>query len=170
MQHIIRVLTKNDIQNAFDLRLNALQESPTSFLTTYAEELARGESFITRIIENGNDSSLMLGAFSDDNQLIGILGMHKNSSVRVKHKAYLWGTYVSPQYRNNGIATTLIENAISLAKNQMHCDIVCLSVVTDNIAAINLYQKIGFKTWGRETSALIIHEKSYDEYHMALAL
>lgn len=166
----IRKLTKQDVKNAFHLRLEALEESPTSFLTTPAEERVKGEFFLTHVIDSQDNSSAILGAFTADDQLIGMLGIHKTHSERVKHKAYLWGTYVMPRHRAHGIGKKLLEHAVNFAKSEMSCDIARLSVVTENTPAIKLYQSAGFTIWGEEKSALIIDGKSYDEYHMALSL
>eukprot|EP01035_Chromulina_nebulosa_P016920 gene16920-22411_t len=51
---------------------------------------------------------------------------------------------VNPTYRNKGIGTKLLEEAITKAKDWGH-EQVYLEVEDDNISAINLYKKLGFQ-------------------------
>lgn len=52
------------------------------------------------------------------------------------------GLYVEEDYRNNGIATKLIKDALTMIKDVNFIDI---NVMSQNTRAINLYKKIGFK-------------------------
>lgn len=59
-------------------------------------------------------------------------------------KCYLIdGLYVDNEYRNNGIATKLIENALNEIKNT-NVDVVDINVMAHNNVAINLYKHFGF--------------------------
>lgn len=53
---------------------------------------------------------------------------------------------VNEEYRQQGVASALLNNVIELYGN--NC-IWHLEVATDNLAAINLYKKFGFKEEGR---------------------
>lgn len=57
-------------------------------------------------------------------------------------KGYLIdGLYVEEEYRKNGIASKLIEHALTVIKN---IDFIDINVMAHNIDAINLYKKFGF--------------------------
>ncbi len=59
-------------------------------------------------------------------------------------KGYLIdGLYVDNEYRNNGIATKLIENALNVIK-KANISVVDINVMTNNSVAINLYKRFGF--------------------------
>ena len=59
-------------------------------------------------------------------------------------KGYLIdGLYVDNEYRNNGIATKLIENALNVIK-KANISVVDINVMANNIVAINLYKRFGF--------------------------
>ena len=51
------------------------------------------------------------------------------------------GLYVEEEYRKNGIATKLIENALTIVKD---VDFIDINVMAHNKDAINLYKKFGF--------------------------
>ena len=57
-------------------------------------------------------------------------------------KGYLIdGLYVEVKYRNNSIATKLIEEALTIIKN---ADFIDINVMAKNKVAINLYKHFGF--------------------------
>lgn len=59
-------------------------------------------------------------------------------------KGYLIdGLYVDNEYRNNGIATKLIENALNVIK-KTNISVVDINVMANNSVAINLYKRFGF--------------------------
>ena len=62
----------------------------------------------------------------------------------INHIALVDGLYVNEEYRNQGIATKLIEECKTWAINT-GARILEINVMTGNINAINLYEKIGFK-------------------------
>ncbi len=53
------------------------------------------------------------------------------------------GLYVDENYRNNGIATNLMETALSIIKNT-DVEFININVLAHNKNAINLYKKFGF--------------------------
>lgn len=77
---VIRMLEKNDLNSFFDLRLEALQNSPTSFLASYKDEEGLGVAFYEPVLcqEEGNDN-VIFGAIVQDN-LIGIIGIYRNGT------------------------------------------------------------------------------------------
>ena len=54
---------------------------------------------------------------------------------------------VKKNYRNNGVGTLLLENLISLC-NELNLQSLSLEVNEENLPAINLYKKFGFKDIG----------------------
>ena len=54
--------------------------------------------------------------------------------------------YVEKSYRNKGIATKLIEYAISWIKDR-NCESIDVSVIVANTNAKKIYEKFGFKTY-----------------------
>ncbi|MBS7635938.1 GNAT family N-acetyltransferase [Candidatus Bathyarchaeota archaeon] len=60
--------------------------------------------------------------------------------------AYIWDLYVAKEYRNRGVATALIENAIAYLKS-IGIEKVGLLVNYWNENAKKLFEKLGFKLW-----------------------
>ncbi len=60
---------------------------------------------------------------------------------------------VSPDWQKKGVGTELIKEVINLADNSLQLRRLRLTVHSDNLVAINLYQKFGFEVEGRERKA-----------------
>lgn len=68
--------------------------------------------------------------------------------------AHIWGVFVARHHRNTGVAKSLLAAAIAYAKSMQDVTCVSQSVAADNVAAINLYQTLGFRETGRESSSI----------------
>lgn len=88
-----------------------------------------------------NKNAVYFVAVSDDT-VMGYLGMWK-----IIDEADITNIAVSPQFRRSGVATLLLEHLIDYCKenNLMR---ITLEVRKSNTAAINLYEKFGFKNIG----------------------
>ena len=86
-----------------------------------------------------NKDNILL-CYEEDNIIKGYI--YLKPVINDNTKGYLIdGLYVDAKYRNNGIATKLIENALSITKD---VDFIDINVMVHNIDAINLYKKFGF--------------------------
>lgn len=162
--HITR-LTIKDLDAFYAMRLEALQNSPSSFSSSYEEESEKGKAFFQKILEDTNDRNFILGAFVD-NALIGSIGIYSEQHIKLQHKGNIWGVYVKPNHRKRGIAKQLLRELIKQAKP--HFQQLCISVNTANIFVKQLYESQGFVAWGTELQAMLIDKKYYDEIHMKL--
>lgn len=165
----IRRLIAEDLSDFFNLRLEALLNSPTAFLASYEEERSLGAALYENSITQHKANNLILGAFSDQ-KLIGFIGVYQEEKQKTKHKANIWGMYVQPSYRNQGVGKVLMDYLLAHVKNNMNSVIINISVEATNLSAKKLYESYGFKTWGIESNAMKINDKFYDEAHMALRL
>jgi GNAT superfamily N-acetyltransferase len=55
-------------------------------------------------------SQVAFGAFIDT-KLVGIAGLRREVLEPVRHKAMLWGVFVSPDWRREGLARRLLSQA-----------------------------------------------------------
>ncbi|MGE7761402.1 N-acetyltransferase family protein [Peribacillus sp. NPDC097895] len=163
----IRILKPQDAENYRKLRLEALQNNPESFGSSFEEERKNPlETYKSRF---QSDESFTLGAFENE-KLIGVVTLVKENKLKLKHKATIFAVYVSPEKRSNGIGMSLMAEAIKQAKNSEGIEQIYLSVVTSNEAAKKLYSYLGFEVFGKEKRALKLDQTYYDEEHMVLFL
>ncbi len=83
-----------------------------------------------------------------------------------RHKVNLWGVFVSPRFRGQGIGRALVERAVAHAgANGVRR--VNLTVFVPNAAAVRLYESLGFQHFGIEPQAIRIGDTYYDGYLMS---
>lgn len=87
----------------------------------------------------------------------------------MRHRGWIYGVYICPEDRKQGIASRLAQEVIALVSGTQ-VEQVHLSVVTENSAAVQLYKSLGFKTYGTDPRVLRVNGKDYDEDLMVLFL
>jgi RimJ/RimL family protein N-acetyltransferase len=151
--------------NAFQaLRLQALRECPTAFSSSYEEEFETPIIVIAGRLapESGRD---MFGAFSET-ELVGTIGFGREGARKLAHKGFIRGMYVSAAFRNQGIGRQLVSHALQHAASLSGLRQVTLTVTASNLAAIALYEKMGFTSFGLEPAALLVNGELHDEIYM----
>jgi len=158
---LVRQLTAADAAAYRDLRLEALQNAPTAFGSSYEAEsqqtVADFEGWMTR--------SYIAGAWRDG-ALLGSASFYRLDGAKAAHRGNIWGVYVRPAARGHGVARALMTDVLAFARLQVQQ--VHLAVVTDNASARHLYERLGFTTYGTEPRALFVEGRYYDEHLMVL--
>lgn len=167
----IRALGAADAPALPALRLQGLTECPEAFGSSREEFEARGPEGREQwahdrlAVEEGG----IWGAFLGD-RLVGMVGLQREAGLKMRHKAMIWGMYVAPEGRGQGLGRKLMEAAIAHARTLPGVDRINLTVVPTQAAAFGLYRALGFVEWGREPGGLRVAGRDVDEAHMALRL
>ena len=164
-QILIRPLIPSDAETFIKLRHEALEKEPLMFAASVEDDLALSLSFVRQALED-TDKSITFGAFLTE--LIGVVGIYRESSLKALHKARLWGFYVSPVYRDIGVGGKLLSSAIKYTRNLNGVRQIHLSVNKCAAPALHLYEKLGFQTWGIEPNALFYDGEFMTAHHMLL--
>ena len=97
------------------------------------------------------------------------IGVYLQYHIKFRHKAGI-GIFILQRYCGIGLGRQLMEYAIENAR-KTELEQLKLGVFDDNVAAIRLYEKLGFREWGREPHAFKLKDGSYrDEIQMVLFL
>jgi ribosomal protein S18 acetylase RimI-like enzyme len=166
---LIRILTEEDLDALWSIRLRSLQENPEAFGSTVDETLQRGKESLRQRLRQPPAATCFLGAFADE-RLVGIVAYVREAGTKGQHKGYIVSMYVTPEQRGRGIGKALLTEAIALARAAPGLDQLLLAVVTVNTAARQLYQSLGFEVYGQEPRALKQGDQYWDEELMILRL
>ena len=160
----IREVLESDLALYRDLRLEALRFEPGAFSADYDEERARaGSLWLERLRGIVQDPHQTMFVAEENAVLIGMTGIARGKSAKTKHSAGIWGVYVRPAVRGQGVATALLGHALLWAQ---HNDVarVELSVTTHNARALKLYHHAGFITAGTVHNVMRVNGQAIDEY------
>jgi ribosomal protein S18 acetylase RimI-like enzyme len=163
----IRLLKPEDAKEYKKIRLEALQNSPEAFSSSFDEEKGNPvEAYENRL---HSAESFTFGAFERD-RLMGVTTFLKEKKSKLKHRANIVAMYVSPEKRGMGIGKSLMLAAIQKGKEMEEIEQINLCVVSTNESAKKLYTSLGFKAFGIEKRALKIEGRYFDDEHMVLFL
>lgn len=163
----IRRLHPEDAASLVALRREALESHPLAFGASIDDDRARSLEFVQTSLADSKQA--VFGGFEGEN-LIGMVGVIRAPQVKARHKAILWGMYVSPQAREKGVGRALLEAAIEQARAWPGVEQLHLGVTDAAVAAKRLYEAAGFWIWGREPRALQWEGRFVDEFHLVLDL
>jgi RimJ/RimL family protein N-acetyltransferase len=166
----IRQALKSEIRELSQLRLEALQNEPEAFARDYKTDsrnsVADWEEWLR---QRSDETTGIIFVACVDDQLAGMTGIARGHTAKTQHNGMIWGVYVRPGYRRQGIAGQLMEACIQWA-GERGVKVVKLAVTNTNIAAIRFYGACGFEVYGVEPRALWYNDKYYDELLLVRAL
>ncbi|ANH36448.1 hypothetical protein MAFF211471_51370 (plasmid) [Ralstonia solanacearum] len=144
---------------AYSLHLDAFTSSATEReslpLSWWEQRLSEGE----------DANEVVFGCVCDD-QLAGVVGLAFERREKTRHKATLFGMYVSAGFRHLGLGGKLMNCALAHAKARPGIEVIQLTVSEGNHAAQALYERSGFVQFGREPYAIAVGAGFVSKIHM----
>ena len=165
----IRTLTAADHANYSPLRRKALADEPLSFSSSPEDHDALTVETLAARLEPSDDS-FVLGSFSSEDVLVGTVGVFREQGRKHAHKAFMWGVYVHPAYRRNGLGESLVRAAIERARQLPGIQLLATSVFLSAPTAQSLYLRCGFVSWGTEPKSALVGHQFLDEIHLMYEL
>lgn len=148
------------------IRCEALAHNSETFGGTL-EEFVQTPYYKGEQLLEITEHNYILGAFEEQTgKLVGMVGFRRESRIKMKHKSFIWGMYVTPEHRRKGLGRKLVNEVLERAKQLEGLDQLRLFVVTINQEARLLYLSLGFTIYGYEENALYYNGKYYDEEYM----
>lgn len=164
----VRTLRPSDAAAFQTLRLEALRTDPVAFASSYEEERDLALPMVAERLVATDDRAIA-GAFDGDD-LVGLAAWHREEMLKLQHKGFVWGVFVKESHRGQGLARRLLQAVIAHARQASGILLLNLTAYADNVAAIRLYESLGFVVYGREASAICVDGTLHDDVHMALRL
>lgn len=164
---IILSLPPRRWREAKALRLQALQLEPQAFASSYAEEAAFADEVWRARLQTACERDGNLTYFAEKSgQLVGMAGTTWSHRAKLRHAASVYSVYVSPALRGHGIASALMRALLDELADALGIEKVSLTVNCDCLAAIRLYEKLGFNVVGTARRELKISGRYYDMHLM----
>ncbi len=163
----IRVLSESDAGLYQEVRLSALKNNPEAFGSTYEREVKFSLETVSERMKPTRDK-FVLGAFDTRGSLVGIVAFVRENGLKTAHKGNVFGMYVAPEMRGQGLGKSLMLELIRKAKNCEGLEQINLTVMSENEVGKKLYKFLGFVVYGVEHNALKYNGQYFDEDFMVL--
>ena len=124
------------------LRLEALQQDPIAFGSSFEEEKNIPEKEWKKRLKT------TLFAFSG-NKIVGLITYNFRQKKKLKHIADIYSVYVMKEFRKKGVGRELMESAFFHILKNTKIQKISLGVTPEQKAAVELYKRFGFKVVGK---------------------
>ena len=163
-----RVLSPSNVDAYRSLRLSSIVESPGVAWASHDEESLMSLQQMQQRL-TATPHSLIFGGFIDE-QLVAIGGFKREAMSQVQHRGNIWGLYVSPTVRGQGLGARMLTDMLDHVRQIPQLVQVTLVVRSDNDAARSMYEKFGFIKTGVDRRSVFIGGDYHDEDRMVLFL
>ena len=162
----IRLLGAADAPAWRALRLRGLREHPDAFTSSHEEDAAHPPEVAAARLASPRVT--FWGAFVQG-QLMGIVGLERETRAKNRHKATVVGMFVAPEASGRGLGQALLAALLDQARAEQ-LQLLVLTVTEGNDTAVRLYQRCGFRAFGTEPRAILVDGQAYGKIHMFLDL
>ncbi|MEL6714605.1 MAG: GNAT family N-acetyltransferase [Planctomycetota bacterium] len=110
------------------------------------------------------------GPSTQGGALVAAAAVHRVPLDKIAHRATITGVYTQPAHRRRGLSRALVVECIAWAERSPGVEQVQLAAHAGNVAALALYEDLGFVRWGVEPRALKVEGEYADEVHLVRML
>src|SRR2546425_473030 len=166
---VIRLLTPTDADAYLRVRLSQVELEPNAFAESPIEVRGKTAAATAERLAAPRDVSFIVGAFADG-EIVATAGYFRRMEMKTRHKGRVWGVFVSPAFRGQGLGRAVMNKLIAEARTIDGLEQIDLSVAHTQPAARKLYESLGFVVYGREPHALKTGGHYVDDDLMVLSL
>lgn len=163
---IFRYPTRDDFSAIWQYACDLADEDTYVEISSRPSEKEEREWFDTVLKDIAKDTAIYIHVWVDDH-LVGS-GRVSRGKYRHSHVGQM-GISLAPQYRDEGIGTTLMKALIDEAK-ALGLRLLTLHCFENNPRALHIYEKLGFQRIGSIPGAIAFQGKFIGEIQMFLPL
>ncbi|HEY2172057.1 MAG TPA: GNAT family N-acetyltransferase [Candidatus Angelobacter sp.] len=164
-----RLLTVDDAEPFWHLRLEALNNDPASFADSAEEHLRTTVETVRGLLSKRDQASNFVVGIFEEGKLTATAGFYRYTHNKERHKSHIWGVYVRPESRGKGVGSALMKEIIRRARGMNGLEQITL-VASAKLPAQRLYKALGFESYGVEPHSLKIGSEYIDDVLMVLWL
>jgi ribosomal protein S18 acetylase RimI-like enzyme len=166
---MIRQLESDDSGVYYNIRLKSLQLHPEAF-GSGAEAWAKAtDESIKTFLAKSNQDDFVLGHFQN-NELTGVIALKREKKHSVGHKGTIWGFFVLPNFRNQGVGKSLLNALIQKSSKNPELEYLRAVVTISSLNVAQLFENYGFKSYGIEQRGIKQESQFFDQSFLALNL
>ncbi len=154
-QFEIRTPRDDEAQLSLDMMIDVSALSPYILSTPENFRQRTVESQIKWFQESAASPSALIMASYHNGRMIGFCDGRSYKDFKRKHRAGL-GITIHPDFRGCGLGMKMMEVLIAKMKQFAGIKIIELDVMLNNIPALKMYEKLGFKKGGVFPNAFIL--------------
>jgi ribosomal protein S18 acetylase RimI-like enzyme len=160
----ITTIEKSRWKDYKKLRLEALTNDPITFGSSVNDEKKlTKKDWETRIMSSITDT---LFAIDDNENLAGMIVALYEKKETQKHIARIVSFYVSPYFRRQKIGKSLFQKILTKIKQKKGIKKIKIQLYKNNLIALKMYKKFGFKKVGILNKEIKIKGRYYDDILM----
>ena len=152
---LVRRLAPDDADAFRAVHLEALRLHPAAFAAAYEEECGLPLAVFRARLER----LAVFGGFVEG-ELAGIATLQRQTLLKRRHMAMLWGMYVRERFRGTELAAAIMRAVLAHAESEV--DQVELYVAVGNDRASRFYKGFGFEPYGVMRRSLRVQGVDYD--------
>ncbi len=166
----IRILTKDDAKVYRELRLQALNNNPEAFISTFEVERKKDLSSFVYELSAAKSEPIWgyYGVFIKE-KLVGFCQISPGYAAKKSHLAYFYNLYIDPQYRKQGYARALMKRVLSELRDH-DIELLFMTYLSGNGDVRSFYDKFGFQQCGVKPDAIKVNHHYEDELELFLKL
>lgn len=148
------------------LMLEAYARHPEAFTSSPAERAGLPLGWWERRLQEGDGAGEQVWGATRGADLLGVVGLSRETREKARHKATLFGLYVPDRHRRLGLAKGLLGELLAQAATWPDLRVVQLTVTEGNQAALALYEQAGFSVFGRAPLAVAVGDTWFTKLHL----
>jgi ribosomal protein S18 acetylase RimI-like enzyme len=148
------------------LMLEAYSLHPDAFTSSARERAALPLSWWESRLDDKEDALEVVLAVTDQDAILGVVGLGFNHREKARHKVSLFGMYVPLAQQHQGFGRQLLDAALLQASLRPHASLIQLTVSEHNAPALRLYETCGFEAFGLEPLAVALDDGFVSKVHM----